>query len=96
MSDDKSLGSDGFLARFFKHNWKIMKEDVSEMILEFFKSGYLLKEWNATFIALIPKFEKAIEPKDYRAISLCNFLYKIITKCYGKKNEANPPQSNLE
>lgn len=80
MSDDKSPGPDGFPTGFFKHNWNIVKEDMSEVILEFFKKGCLLREWNATFIMLIPKFEKAVEPYDYRPIILCNVVYKIITK----------------
>lgn len=80
MNDYKSPGPNGFPAGFFKHNWDIVGKDVSEAVLEFFKKGYLLKEWNATFVALIPKSESAKEPKDYRPISLCNVIYKILTK----------------
>lgn len=60
MNDDKSPGPNGFSVGFFKHNWDTIKEDVSEAILEFLKRGCLLREWNATFIMLIPKFEKAV------------------------------------
>jgi hypothetical protein len=35
---------------------------------------------NATFLALIPKSDKPDSFGGYRPISLCNLVYKIITK----------------
>jgi len=36
------------------------------------------RAWNANFLALIPKVEKADEPHGFRPIALCNVIYKII------------------
>ncbi|KAL8091333.1 hypothetical protein AgCh_033807 [Apium graveolens] len=80
MGDDKASGPDGYSALFFKKAWVIIGEDVCQAVKEFFVSGKLLKEVNATLIALIPKIEHPTGVGDFRPIALCNVIYKCITK----------------
>ncbi|KAL0406576.1 UNVERIFIED_CONTAM: hypothetical protein Slati_3971500 [Sesamum latifolium] len=47
---------------------------------DFFTMGKLLKQVNATLLTLIPKVAAPSSVGDYRLISCCNVLYKIITK----------------
>lgn len=42
--------------------------------------GMVTGALNATFIALIPKCEKPSSFNEFRPISLCNVVYKVITK----------------
>lgn len=43
-------------------------------------TGEIFEDINATYIFLIHNTSKTITLLDYRAISLCNLVYKIITK----------------
>lgn len=52
---NKSPGPDGYGSGFFRSTWDVIGQDITEAILEFFGNGKLLKQVNATNIALIPK-----------------------------------------
>nr|GEU82836.1 hypothetical protein [Tanacetum cinerariifolium] len=80
MRNDKSPGPDGFTAVFFKEAWDIVGNDVTRAVCEFFTNGKLLNELNHTIIALIPKVPSHSHVNDFRPISCCNVLFKVITK----------------
>ncbi|KAL0446487.1 UNVERIFIED_CONTAM: hypothetical protein Slati_1776600 [Sesamum latifolium] len=79
IAEDKSPGLDGFSSGFYKAAWPVVGEEVTSAILEFFNTGKLLKQVNATLLALIPKVHPSLVA-DFRPISCCNVLYKAITK----------------
>lgn len=76
----KALGPDDFPMFFFKQFWEVVEKDASNVVKEFFGARSLLKELNATFIVLIPKKQGDNSLDYFRPISLCNYLYKIISK----------------
>nr|KAJ0221381.1 hypothetical protein LSAT_V11C200050580 [Lactuca sativa] len=80
IDDDKAPGPDGFSSKFFKKAWMIVGDDFCFAVKEFFLSKKILKEVNATVIALVPKVPTPGKVGDYRPISCCNVLYKCISK----------------
>lgn len=49
-------------------------------MLDFLNNGTMLPEINYTHIVLIPKIKSLERISYYRPISLCNVIYKIISK----------------
>ncbi|WMV22580.1 hypothetical protein MTR67_015965 [Solanum verrucosum] len=77
---DKAPVPDGFTMAFFIHCWDVVKVEVIAAIQNFHSQGYFEKNFNATFIALIPKKMGATKLKDFRPINLISSVYKIISK----------------
>ena len=65
---------------FFKACWKSVKQDIIDVVEDSERPRTVLKALNASFIALVPKQEKAMTPDKFRPITLCNVVYKIISK----------------
>ncbi|KAL0865946.1 hypothetical protein Bca101_045064 [Brassica carinata] len=92
MPSNKSPGPDGYTTEFFKSAWSIIGEDVVVAVQSFFVKGFLPKGINSTILALIPKKDTAKEMKDYRPISCCNVLYKVISKILANRLKVIMPK----
>jgi len=57
-----------------------IKDALWSIVKEFFRKGKLLKQINSTFVSLIPKTNHEPKVQDFRPISCCNTVYKIISK----------------
>jgi hypothetical protein len=77
----KAPGPNGFPARFFQRNWGLIKDDLIWAVKHFFDTGIIPEGINDTVITLIPKTNEADVIKDFRPISLCNIIYKVVSKC---------------
>lgn len=80
MKPFKAPGPDGFKAVFFKQYWDIVRDDIWKMISGAFTHGRVDPTLTDTLIALIPKVDSPKNFKEFRPISLCNTMYKILTK----------------
>lgn len=80
LPKDSAPGCDGYHANFFQTNWHIVQDDVFSAVDKFWNSEFLLTAFNKTIITLIPKIDKHETIRDLRPISLCNVIYKIISK----------------
>lgn len=65
---------------FFQKYWHIVADSVSSVIMQVLNSSHFPEGFNPTFITLIPKRDKVSRVKDFQPISLCNVLYKLVTK----------------
>lgn len=57
-----------------------MGNDIWAVVEEFKNKKRFVREMNHTMIVLIPKKQECESMMDYRPISLCNTIYKIISK----------------
>lgn len=67
-------------ASFFQKNWGIVGRDVVGACLSILNGGNSIASWNTTNVCLIPKVKNPKRVSNLRPISLCNVIYKIVTK----------------
>ncbi|GMI72452.1 hypothetical protein HRI_000914500 [Hibiscus trionum] len=80
MAPLKASGSDGYPALFYQKYWHIVGEEVSNFCLNILNNSGDISCINDANIVLIPKVENPANMTQFRPISLCNVLYKIIAK----------------
>ena len=80
IEDNKALGPDGFTSNFFKKAQIVVKDDFCKAVKEFFDSGKLIGQLNATLITLVPEIKTPLKVSDFRPIACCNVIYKCINK----------------
>ena len=76
----KAPGPDVMPPLFFQTYWTNIGTDVHQAVLSCLNLGAILKSINHTFITLIPKVNNLEKVFDFRPISLCNVIYKIMSK----------------
>ena len=85
MAPLKSPGHDGLPLIFYQKYWHLIGKDVTKVVLTCLNSGKILNAINHTYITLIPKVQNPEEVMEFRLISLCNVIYKIISKVLENK-----------
>ncbi|KAL5555276.1 hypothetical protein UlMin_037512 [Ulmus minor] len=85
MNPTKAPRFDGMPALFFQKYWQFVGQDVIRTCLGLLNSNCNVGMLNKTIISLIPKVDRPETMKDFRPISLCSVLYKIISKCLANR-----------
>lgn len=91
MNRNASPGPDGFNVEFYIATWDWIGQDVMQLVRNFFQTSIMPSHINDTHIALIPKKLVPLVPADYRPISLCSVIYKIIAKCIANRLKPHLP-----
>ena len=91
LHPSKLPGLDGMSALFFQKYWSIVGANVTNMIINVLNFGMPLSDINKTNIALVPKTSNPQRMTDFRPISLCNVVYKLVSKTLANRLKAILP-----
>lgn len=80
MHPSKALGPDDMSLIFYQNYWHIVGPTIIDAIISSLNSRTFPHTLNHTHIVLIPKKKCPEKVGDFQPISLCNVLYKIISK----------------
>jgi ribonuclease HI len=80
MGPRTAPGPDGMPPLFYQSFWPLIGNDVTAAVLSSLNSGSILQAINHTYITLIPKVKSPTRITEFRPISLCNVIYKILSK----------------
>jgi hypothetical protein len=80
IGDYKAPGPDGLHAIFYKNFRNICGEEITQEVLLALNTWVIPEGWNDTMIVLIPKVDDLELVTQFCLISLCNVIYKIISK----------------
>lgn len=75
-----SPGLDGFPTGFYHISWQIVRGNVSNYIRDLWHMVADISEVNSIDLCLIPKVESPQTVHQFRPISLCNSIYKVLSK----------------
>lgn len=80
MSPSKAHGLDGFNAQFYQRTWSITGREVISFVKNLQQTYGMPPGIAEALLVLIPKVECPSKIREYRPISLCNVIYKLITE----------------
>lgn len=80
MKSYKAPGPDEFQPIFYKMFWNEVGDEVWRFVRDSFMFGEFSTPVSDTLMVLIAKVDHPTMFKDFRPISLCNVLYKPVTK----------------
>lgn len=96
MHPTKAPSLDGMPLAFFQSHWHIIGDSITQFVLTTLHSGDIPYDSNYMFITLVPKKDCPIKVSDFHPISLCNMLYKLISKVIANRLKLILPSTILK
>ena len=91
MESVTAPGPDGILPLFYHSFWNLLGNDISSTVLDCLNNCNIPTEINHTNITLIPKVKSPKYITDFHPISLCNVVYKLVSKVLTNRLKAVLP-----
>ena len=82
MAPLKAPGPNGMPPIFCQHYWDNISDDVVKVVLSCLNSNKIVPGLNHTYLTLIPKVKSLEYVTEFRPITLCNILYKLVSKLW--------------
>ena len=92
MHPTKAPGPDIMYAIFFQKYWDVVGNDIMRLVLNVSNSNMSIADINRTNFTLIPKINSPSRLSDFRPISLCNVVYKLVSKVIANRLKNILPQ----
>jgi hypothetical protein len=80
-----------FFANECSISWDVVGDEVTREVLQALNTGVIPNDWNKIAIVLIPKVESPELATHFRPISLCNVIYRMISKVMSRRLKALLP-----
>lgn len=80
LSLNNTPDPDGLTFEFFKLGWKFLGDEIHELVEQSHCTPWIWSGLNAIFMMLIPKKGSTLNPGGFWPISLCNVIYKILSR----------------
>lgn len=85
LGPTKAPGPDRITASLIQQNWENFGPIVTREVLNFFNTGVISEYVAHSNLVLIPKVSTPTKVADFCLISICNFMYKVISKVIAKR-----------
>ena len=92
MHPTKSPGPDGMSPIFYQKYWDVVGPQVVQCVIHTLRIGIMPQGVNDTYICLIPIFKCPQKIIEYRPISLCNVIYKLVSKVLANRLKGVLPE----
>ncbi|XP_019261217.1 PREDICTED: uncharacterized protein LOC109239150 [Nicotiana attenuata] len=85
MNPTSAAGPDAMNGKFYQSCLEVIKEDLFNVVLAFFKGSPMPRFMTSACLVFLPKVENPNSLTEFRPIILSNFVNKIISKVIGTR-----------